>query len=188
MRCPDRVTPPGRVGGVLDSMNGRDTQSSRCLGVAFLVKAILIEYAIVCPVASLGCKRARDVQTAISVYDAGVVFADMTPVITHEFEVTNRSDRPVHIVSQAVSCVCTATNLASREMPARGSTVLRMTAPTPYTHSRQSLSCTLRTDVPVACSPKSGPVVMKVLGPWIRTRTHHEADSSQLRADHPQAA
>jgi adenine-specific DNA methylase len=58
----------------------------------------------------------------------------------------------------------------------------------PYSDLSDFFFVWLRRALGLACSPKSGPVVMKVLGPWIRTRTHHEADSSQLRADHPQAA
>jgi hypothetical protein len=143
------------VGGVLDSMNGRHTRASTP-GCWVFVKLLPIALAMVCPVTSLGCRRARDVQTANPVYDAGVVFADLTPVITHDFEITNRSSRALRIVSQEVSCIRTATELASREIPPQTSTMMQMNVPTPHSHSRQTFWCILRTSAPGLVADRYG--------------------------------
>ena len=82
------------------------------------------------------------------VFDAGAVFADATPVISHRFTITNTTKRPVKILEETHSCTCTAVEVEHRLLNPGESMVLKMSVRVPTGYSEYDISCTLKTDHP----------------------------------------
>ncbi len=81
-------------------------------------------------------------------FDAGPVFADLTPMISHRFEVRNTTSRPVRILDENHSCSCTSVNVPRILLQPGQTTTLEMKVQTPLTYSNRVLGSTLRTDHP----------------------------------------
>lgn len=96
---------------------------------------------------SAGCSRGAS-ETLGESFDAGAVFLESTPKITHAFRLSHRSDRTVTIKDIKRSCACTAAVVGKKTIAPGEAVALTMTVDAKPIYSNQSVVCTLETDHP----------------------------------------
>jgi hypothetical protein len=82
---------------------------------------------------------------SIQIFDAGVVFADSTPLISHTFQLKNDSIQPIDIVEFTPLCACTDAKIDRATIaPGEFASVAMSVHVTPA-DSEQSADCIVRT-------------------------------------------
>ena len=95
-----------------------------------------------------GCVPPAIPERYAETFDAGPVFAAVTPTLTHQFRVQNTTGHPVRILDEKHSCECTEVILEQREVPPGGSVTLTLNVSVPPIYAKKGVSCTLTTDDP----------------------------------------
>jgi hypothetical protein len=80
------------------------------------------------------------------VYDAGAVFADATPQLTHRFLIKNTTGIPVTFRSESHSCSCTKVQIDKMALAPGEETALTMSVDVPQGFSSREVDCTIATD------------------------------------------
>ena len=81
-------------------------------------------------------------------YDAGLIFVDKPQEITHRFEVVNTTRRRVTISKVTPSCICSTSRVDKTVLAPGERTGLLLGVKLHAAYSKNSISCTLRTDDP----------------------------------------
>ena len=82
------------------------------------------------------------------VFDAGPIFPEYTPRISHTFLVHNFTRKTMRIAEVRRSCTCTEADLSTREIPPGGGAELRMSVNARNVLNDWDVTCTLVTDTP----------------------------------------
>jgi hypothetical protein len=97
---------------------------------------------------ALGCDHSTP-STPGEVFDAGPVFVDDSPKVSHTFTVKNTTERTIQIVGESHSCVCTKVEYEKRSLKPGETMPLTMEVAVSPQRTISDLLCSLRTDDPV---------------------------------------
>ncbi len=81
-------------------------------------------------------------------YEAGAVFADVSPVISRTFRVTNTTGQRVRILGETHSCTCTSIELQKAVLEPGQSIPLEMTVRVDPDYAKLDIVCVVKTDHP----------------------------------------
>lgn len=97
-------------------------------------------------VATAGCSAGSDSSVSSRRFDAGPVFVDQTPRISHTFPVKNESNSPLTIKEVRRSCVCTSASISTQVLAPGESATLTMDVDVKPIFHEWTVSCNLVTD------------------------------------------
>jgi len=95
-----------------------------------------------------GCTPRSGPKLPGETFDAGAIFATVTPALSHRFRVENTTGRRVRILSENHSCDCTTVELEKRDLLPGDSMLLSMSVRVAPLYSNKDVSCVLKTDQP----------------------------------------
>jgi len=81
-------------------------------------------------------------------FDAGPLFSSSTPMLVHEFRVTNTTGKAVRILNETHSCTCTSVAFAPKQLAPGESAPLEVKVRVPDGYSERKIHVTLKTDHP----------------------------------------
>jgi hypothetical protein len=108
---------------------------------------ILAVCAVAIAVACLGCGSRQSTRPG-ETFDAGYVFADRVPRVSHAFVVRNTTGRAVKILDVVKSCGCTSFDVGKKSLAPGEETKLEINVSTPKAYQDVYSACTLKTDHP----------------------------------------
>ncbi|AGA26619.1 DUF1573 domain-containing protein [Singulisphaera acidiphila] len=93
------------------------------------------------------CSRSEPISRGES-FDAGPVFAKDTPVLTHVFEIVNRSQRVLNILDEYHSCDCTKTEISTKKILPGEKSSITMRVNLYNIYGEKSVICNIKTGHP----------------------------------------